>query len=94
MEEVIMHRKVLILSHNPIGNTDNMGKTMQNIFSCFPKEELCQLYIRNQEPSFNTCKEYFYIDEVQMIKSIFNKKTDTGLCCGGTEASRRAPRRY
>ena len=37
--------KVLIISHNPISNQSNMGKTFLSLFSQFDKEELCQLYI-------------------------------------------------
>lgn len=72
-------RKILILSHNPINDEDNMGKTMSNIFGCFEKEELCQIYIRNQKPNFYYCKDYYYIDEILMLKSILCKKINTGF---------------
>lgn len=73
-----MGRKILIISHNPIGQQDNMGKTLRNIYKGFPKEEICQIYLRNQEPDFQVCDQYFYIDETCVAKSIFKQESQTG----------------
>lgn len=70
-------RKILIVSHNPISKVDNMGKTIGNIFSNFPKEELCQLYLHNQTPNFDICDQYYAFNEVSIVKSIF-KNIETG----------------
>ena len=71
-------KKVLIISHNPINTTDNMGKTIGNIFSKFKEEELCQLYFRKQNVEASNCKDFFCIDDVSMVKSIFNRFYKTG----------------
>lgn len=71
-------RKILIISHNPINNFDNMGKTIGNIFSKFSKDELCQLYFKNQDVDAQNCEEFFCIDDVSMCKSIINRRYKTG----------------
>lgn len=71
-------RKILIISHNPINNFDNMGKTIGNIFSKFSKDELCQLYFKNQNVDAQNCDEFFCIDDVSMCKSIINRRYKTG----------------
>lgn len=71
-------RKILIISHNPLSETDNMGKTIKNLFSSFNKDELCQLYLRNQEPLFSRCKSFYCFNESNILKSIIFRKTKTG----------------
>ena len=71
-------KKILIIGHNPISKGDNMGKTMRNIFQSYDKSELCQIYLRHGEPDFDICDQYFYFDEVGILKSLFNRKKPTG----------------
>lgn len=71
-------KKILIISHNPINTTDNMGKTIGNIFSKFQKEKLCQLYFRKQNVEAKNCENFFCIDDISMLKSILNRKYETG----------------
>ena len=77
-------RKILIISHNPISKSDNMGKTIGNIFSIYSKEELCQLYFHDECPNFDICEQYFYINEVKILKSIFKKEV-TGKVVQGED---------
>lgn len=71
-------RKILIISHNPMSNEDNMGRTIKNIFSKFSKEEICQLYLRNQKPYFEGSNSFYCFQETSILKSIFRKKIKTG----------------
>lgn len=73
-----MKRKVLIISHNPINQIDNMGKTIGNIFSKFKETELCQLFFREQDVEAKNCNEFFGITDGRILKSIFNRKYKTG----------------
>jgi len=72
-------RKILVISHNPINQFDNMGKTIGNIFSGFKNDELCQLYFRKQSVNAENCNEFFCIDDVSMCKSILNRRYKTGI---------------
>lgn len=70
--------KILIISHNPFSSSDNMGKTMINLFKNFEKKELCQLFFHKQNPNFEICSNYFRINETSVLKSIINHKKSTG----------------
>lgn len=63
--------KVLIISHNPFGKINNMGKTLLNYFSDFESHELAQFYIQNVLPTEKTCSQYYRFTDMDAIKSIF-----------------------
>lgn len=64
--------KVLIISHNPITSYHNMGKTLQNLFCKFSKEELCQLYCYPTLPDIEYCSSYFRITDRDVLKSYYS----------------------
>ncbi len=52
--------QVLILSHNAMGGTSNMGKTLQAWFSAFAPEELAQFYIYPEDvPADSRCRNVY-----------------------------------
>ena len=66
--------KVLVISHNSFSKTHNNGKTLSAIFSCFKKEELCQLYftpIGNLD--YDRCDQFFLITAQSALRSIFHR---------------------
>lgn len=62
--------KVLIISHNPLCTYDNMGKTILSLFSCFEKEEICQLYVYPSMPDVDKCASYFRITDREVLRSL------------------------
>ena len=68
--------KVLIMSHNPITDYNNMGKTFLSLFEDFSSNELCQFYIYPTIPNVKKCGSYFRITDKDALKNIFsiNKK--------------------
>ena len=72
-------RKILIISHNPINKSDNMGKTIGNIFSAVPSEQLCQLFLKKQEIDSENCKEFYVVDDISVLKSIVKRTSKTGM---------------
>lgn len=70
--------KVLIISHNPISNQSNMGKTFLSLFSQFGKEELCQLYIYPVIPNENRCASYYRMTDKDALKSLICRKKTGG----------------
>lgn len=72
----INYPKVLIVSHNALSKTSNMGKTLTNIFADWPKESLAQLYFRNETPNKGICEQYFMITDFDMIKSLYSKNNN------------------
>lgn len=63
--------KVLIISHNVISTTNNMGKTLESLFSEFRKEELCQLFIHPMLPDIDMCSSYYCISDEEVLHSMF-----------------------
>ncbi len=71
--------KVLVFSHNCFSQTSNNGKTLSNIFFKFSSEELCQLYLsENEVPDFSVCKNYFQITDKEILRSFFSLKSNVG----------------
>lgn len=71
--------KVLIISHNPVSNQSNMGKTFLSLFSQFAPEELCQLYIYPTVPNSRRCGSYFRITDKQVLKSLLTFRHPGGV---------------
>lgn len=67
-----MNMRVLIISHNCISSTTNMGKTLLSYFHGFPKTDLAQLYIHCEEPVDDTvCCNYFRFTDLDALLSRF-----------------------
>lgn len=62
--------KVLIISHNPVTNQSNMGKTFVSLFSQFQSDELCQLYIYPTLPNSRHCGAFYRITDKQVVKAL------------------------
>ncbi|MBQ2927869.1 MAG: glycosyltransferase [Oscillospiraceae bacterium] len=74
--------KVLIVSHNCMCSTTNMGKTLLSYFSSFGPEELAQLYIHCEEPTEAAlCHNYFRFTDLDALKSlILPRKLGKNFC--------------
>ena len=66
--------KVLILSHNPISNYNNMGKTMLSLFYAFDEQELCQFYIYPSLPNVRKCNSYYRVTDKEMMTGLIRRK--------------------
>ena len=66
--------KVLIISHNVFSASGNMGKTMADLFSGIPAENLAQLYFHSEVPTLKMCKNYFRITDRNILKSVISRK--------------------
>ncbi len=66
--------KVLIISHLPISNMTNMGKTFLSLFSFFDKNELCNFYIYPTIPNLDACSSYFRMTDEEILKSYVKRR--------------------
>ncbi len=64
--------KILILSHNPLSTYNSMGMTLLRLFSEFPAQSLCQLYIYPSLPDTDHCASYFRITDKDVLRSFFS----------------------
>ena len=75
------HPKVLVISHNVLGFSTNMGKTMMDFFTGWPQDEIAQLYFYNEVPAPGVCQCYFRITDFDMLESIFKFKNPGMAFC-------------
>ncbi len=66
--------KVLIISHNPITDYNNMGKTLKGLFGSFPHQDLCQLYVYPTLPNVVCCNSYYRITDKEAFRGIIRRK--------------------
>lgn len=63
--------RVLIISNNSFSNIYNNGKTLEALFSSFPKENLAQLFFHEGSmPDFSFCENYWKISEMDLIRNV------------------------
>lgn len=62
--------KVLIVSHNPVSDQSNMGKTFLSLFSGFSPAELCQLYIYPTVPDTAACGSFYRVTDKDALRSL------------------------
>lgn len=67
--------KVLVISHTVFSSTGNMGKTMMDILSCLPPENLAQIYFHSEVPTQVNCERYFRITDKNILKSLLTRKS-------------------
>ena len=66
--------KVLVISHNMFGKTGNMGKTLAEMLSFLPKENMAQLYFHAEIPTLRQCERYFRVTDTDVLRSLFTRK--------------------
>lgn len=66
--------KVLVISHNSFGLTDNMGRFLHDTFVKWPSDKLRQLFIYDETPTTDLCKDYYRITDFDIINSIIKRK--------------------
>lgn len=70
--------KILIISGIPARNDTNSGKTIINLFEQYQKDKLYQLYSSPMKPNSDLCRQYFQLNELDVIKKGFGLFEDMG----------------
>ena len=64
--------RLLIISHNVISETNNMGKTLLSYFQDFSPEETAEFYIQEKEPkNAAVCRSFYRVTDREALKSVF-----------------------
>lgn len=66
-----MELKILFITSCCFSDSESNGKTMESLFSCFQKEQLAQFYIKDFEPDWAFCDNYFRVTDKDMLKCFF-----------------------
>lgn len=59
--------KILIVSNNVLSTTSNNGKTLASFFSNFEKDNIAQLFFKNEVPDNKNFSNYFLISDKDII---------------------------
>lgn len=77
--------KLLIVSHNLISQTTNMGKTLRSYFQDFSPDEVAQFYIHSEVPvDGSICRNYYRFTDMDALKSFF-LLPNKGRCFGADD---------
>ena len=69
--------KVLVVSIT-VWRDDSPIRTLPELFSCWDRDRIAQIYTRAGLPDNSICDRYFRIDENSVMKSVFKRGTVTG----------------
>lgn len=64
--------RLLVISHNLLDISNNVGKTLISLLEGWPKECLYSLYLRNEKPFNYYCDSYYLIHDKDVIKSLIS----------------------
>ena len=69
--------RVLIVSHNVLGQATNMGKTVSAYFDGWNVDDIAQIYVHSGVPTDKICDNYYRITDKEAIKSIVTRRCGT-----------------
>lgn len=75
--------KLLIISHNILEETNNVGKTLLSFLTCWPKECLYSIYFRNEDPVNYNCCSYYKLDDMSVLRECIDRKKQSGEIIDG-----------
>ena len=62
--------RVLVISHNLLDYSNNIGKTLLSLLDGWPKECLYSVYLRNEMPQNYRCNGYYLITDKDVLKGL------------------------
>lgn len=62
---------VLFITSCCFSDYESNGKTLEDIFSFYPKENLAQFFIKHFHPDWNFCERYFKVTDKEMLECFF-----------------------
>lgn len=62
--------RLLVISHNLLDTSNNVGKTLLSLLEGWPKKCLYSLYLRNEKPLNYCCNSYYLIHDKDVIKGV------------------------
>lgn len=70
-------KKVLIISHLPISEDTNVGKTLRNLFSSYPPNDICQIFFTDVGKTNDNIQSYKITDADVLNKHILLSRMAT-----------------
>lgn len=66
----MMKPRLLIISNNPVSETQHNGKTVQSFVRNWEQDRIAQLYFRNEKPCTDTCRNFFRFTDGDALSSL------------------------
>ena len=76
--ECITGKKVLVLSNNCFSLSNSNGRTLGNLFTGWPKENLAQFCISASDPDWEVCDNYYCLEDKNILKSFMKLQKAEG----------------
>lgn len=70
--------KVLIFTRSEWSDENSTGNTMSNLFGDFNKNDIANIYVRDNKPNNKVCNNYFSVSDIQILKSLIKGKSLPG----------------
>lgn len=67
------NKKVLIISSCCFSKSESNGKVLESLFGAFQKNQIAQFFIRNDEPDWDFCDNYFRVTDKDVVKCLKSK---------------------
>lgn len=80
--------RVLILGHNPFNLELPNGRTLYELFSKFNSEDIAEIFLHDDIPNFDICKNYYRMTDFDVVKSFYSFKTIGKRICGSSNGEK------
>lgn len=84
-----MKKKLLIISHNIIDNSNNVGKTVISLLKKWPKEDVFSIYLRNEIRPTMLCDNSYMISDRDVLAGLLH--FSSAHCGKIQKADRKSP---
>lgn len=68
------NKRILIISNECLSNSSSNGRTLRNFLIGWEKENLAQFYIKDGNPDYSICSNYYNVTDEQALNSFLLKK--------------------
>lgn len=72
-------KRLLLISHNALGKTNNMGKTLETSFCMWEQQNIAQLFFSDEQPDSDACQRFFRISDTAILKSVLTRHSASSI---------------
>ena len=69
----MMYPRLLIISNEGFSKTSSNGRTLANLLAGWPKAQLAQFCLIDENPDFDTCENIFQVSDGQALRALFGR---------------------
>jgi len=69
---------ILIVSHNPLSDSQSNGKTLSSFFKGYPKDKVAQLFLTMENPDYTITDKFYRIQDTEILKCFLKRQKTAG----------------